>query len=259
MESIFLTEIYDVVVAVMAVLAVVVFVALQRVEAAYGMTYNSKWGPSFGNKIAWVLMELPAFLVMIILWATSPHEASIATEVMAFFFLFHYFQRTFIFPFLMRGKSRMPMSIMFMGMLFNIINAYMIGGWLFWVASPERYPESWLWSPIFLAGTLIFLGGMIINIHSDHVIRNLRKPGDTGHYIPYGGLYRYVTGANYFGEFVEWVGYAILTWSVAGFVFALWTFANLAPRAKTLTRKYEERFGVEYRQLHRHHIIPFLY
>ena len=52
---------------------------------------------------------------------------------------------------------------------------------------------------------------------------------------------------------------AILTWSPAGLLFAIWTFANLAPRAKALTEKYEEEFGDEYRELHKKHLIPFIW
>lgn len=243
----------------MAVLAVIVFFALQRVEAAYGMTYSKKWGPSVNNKAGWILMEAPAFFAMGAIWLLSARATSAAPCVMASLFMLHYFQRTFIFPLLMRGKSRMPLAITVMGMVFNTINAYMIGGWLFFVSPPDHYTPSWLTSPLFILGTVIFLSGMAINIHSDHVIRTLRKPGDTGHYIPRRGLYRYVTGANYFGEFTEWTGFAILTWSVPGAVFALWTFANLAPRAKSLYGKYASRFGSEFTSLNRRYIIPFIY
>lgn len=259
MEDIFNPEIFDTVTAAMAVLAVVVFIALHRVEAAYGMTYSRKWGPSVGNRAGWVVMEAPAFICMALIWLSSPRYAEAAPCVMALLFEIHYFQRTFIFPALMRGKSRMPMAIVAMGMVFNTINAYMIGGWLFYVAPDGRYTVGWLLSPLFLLGCLVFFTGMAINMHSDHVIRNLRKPGDTRHYIPRKGLYRYVTGANYFGEFTEWTGFAILTWSVPGAVFALWTFANLAPRARSLHRRYSAEFGDEFTSLRLRYIIPFIY
>ncbi len=243
----------------MTLLAAVVFFALQKVEAAYGMTYNPKWGPSLNNKVAWVLMEAPAFFLMALIWILSPRATEIAPCIMAGLFELHYFQRSFIFPFLMRGKSRMPLAIMLMGIIFNSINAYMIGGWLFHVAPAGLYTSHWLLSPQFIIGTIIFFAGMAINIHSDHVIRSLRKPGDTGHYIPRKGFYRYVSGANYFGELTEWIGFAILTWSAAGAVFALWTFANLAPRAKSLYARYTDRFGEEFTSLRLRYIIPFIY
>lgn len=88
----------------------------------------------------------------------------------------------------------------------------------------------------------IFIG-MTINLHADHVIRNLRKPGDTRHYLPEKGFYRYVTSANYFGELVEWTGFALLTASPAAWVFVWWTAANLVPRADAIYKRYCEEFG----------------
>lgn len=243
----------------MAVLAVIVFFALHRITAGYGMMGSPKWGPSINNRLGWVIMELPAFACMAVLWALSPRASQAAPCVMAALFELHYFQRTFIFPFLIRGNNRMPWAIILMGMVFNAINAYMIGGWLFYLAPENLYTPSWLLSPLFILGTLIFFVGMAINLHSDHVIRSLRRPGDTKHYIPQKGMYRFVASANYFGETVEWLGFAILTWSVAGVVFLLWTFANLAPRARSIHKKYCEEFGNDYVSLHRRFIIPFLY
>lgn len=259
MVTIFSPEFFDAVTAGMAVMAVIVFIALRKVEAAYGMTYSPKWGPAVNNRAGWVIMESPALLCMAAIWMSSPRSSDTAPCVMAALFGIHYFQRTFIFPLLMRGRSLMPWAIVGMGMLFNTINAYMIGGWLFYVAPPDFYTPSWLASPVFILGTAIFLAGMAINLHSDHVIRNLRKPGDSGHYIPRRGLYRHVTAANYFGEFTEWTGFAILTWSAPGAVFALWTFANLAPRARTLHMRYVREFGDRYTSLRRKYIIPFIY
>jgi 3-oxo-5-alpha-steroid 4-dehydrogenase 1 len=178
---------------------------------------------------------------------------------MAALFLFHYFQRSFIFPMLIRGKSRMPLAIIAMGVIFNLVNAYMLAGQLFYVATADTYTTAWLYSPQFIIGTAVFFVGMAINWQSDYIIRHLRRPGDTAHYIPRGGMFRYVTSANYFGEFTEWVGYAVLTWSTAGCVFALWTFANLAPRAVKLHQRYCNEFGNEYRQLCRRYILPFIY
>ena len=108
------------------------------------------------------------------------------------------------------AKSQMPLSIISMGILFNSLNALMQAGWLFYVSPEGLYTEAWLTTPQFIIGTVIFLAGMAINIHSDHVIRTLRKPGDTNHYFPTRGMYRYVTSGNYFGECVEWLGFACL-------------------------------------------------
>lgn len=262
-------DLYYILMIAMAVIGVIVFIALFYLKAGYGYLSSSNWGPKISNKIAWVLMEAPSFFFM--LWYTLryafsdyPGKASgnsdLVLYVIAGLFLFHYFQRSFIFPLLMRGKSKMPIAIMAMGLVFNTLNSYFIGTWLFCGHYADgMYGIEWLRNPRFLIGLAIFITGMLINLQSDHIIRHLRKPGDTKHYIPRKGLYKYVTSANYFGEFVEWCGFAVLSWSLPGLLFALWTFANLGPRAKSLTEKYEEEFGDEYKELHKKNMIPFIW
>ena len=90
------------------------------------------------------------------------------------------------------------------------------------------------------------------------VDKKLRKPGDTAFHIPMGGMFRYVSAANYFGELTEWVGWAIMTWSLPGLVFAIWTFANLGPRAHRHHNWYNQKFGDAYPK-DRKRMIPFLY
>lgn len=260
MQEIFNPEVFNTVLSVMALSAVVVFLCLLKVEAGYGVAYTKKWGPAVNNKLGWILMEAPVFFAMLWLWLSSDRRGDTVLVVMALLFLFHYFQRSFVFPFLIKGKSVMPLSVILMGVTFNTLNAYMIGGWLFYVSPVDYYGGvSWLMSPMFIVGCVIFFVGMAINWHSDYIIRHLRKPGDTGHYIPRGGMFRYVTSANYFGEFLEWCGFALLTFSAAGAVFALWTFANLAPRARKLHQRYECEFRDEYKKLNRKYILPYIY
>ncbi len=250
---------FNIFLSVMALTAVVVFVALHFVEAGYGVMYTRRWGVTVNNRIGWIMMEAPVFVAMALLWWFSGRRTETAPVVMFLLFELHYFQRSFVFPFLIKGKGKMPLSIIVMGVVFNTLNALMQGGWIFYVSPEGRYPVSWLWSWQFIAGTAVFFAGMWINIQSDSIIRNLRRPGDTGHYIPRGGMFRYVSSANYFGEWVEWTGFAILTWSWAGAVFSLWTFANLAPRACKLRQRYEKEFGDEFIRLRRRSIIPFIY
>lgn len=252
-------QIYKIILEVMTVLAVVVFVALQYFKAGYGYLRSSRWGMMIDNKAGWVIMELPVFLAMLIFFLITGSYVNMAVSVMTLLFLTHYLQRSLIFPFLMHGKSKMPIAIIAMGIVFNLANVYMQGSWLFLYAPEGRYGIEWLWSPQFITGTLIFMFGMIVNLHSDYIIRHLRKPGDTNHYIPMGGMFKYVSSANYFGEITEWFGFAILTWSVPGAIFCIWTFANLAPRANSLYEKYAEEFGERFTKLKRKRVIPFIY
>lgn len=49
-------------------------------------------------------------------------------------------------------------------------------------------------------------------------------------YLP-GGMFTYVSGANFFGEIVEWAGFAIACWSLPSLAFFLFTAFNIGPRA----------------------------
>ncbi len=250
---------YNLFLIVMAAIAAAVFISLFFVDAGYGKFYTRKWGPAINNRLGWVLMECPVFFLMLALWLCSDHRGEIAPLVMLLIFEAHYFQRSFIFPLLIRGKGRMPLSIIVMSVLFNSLNALAQGGWLFYFAPDGMYTTAWLLDPRFIAGTLVFAFGMYVNISSDSIIRHLRKPGDNAHYLPKGGMFRYVTSANYFGELLEWVGFAILTWSWAGALFAAWTFANLGPRAARIYEHYSEEFTDEFDKKKLKRMIPFIY
>ena len=129
-----------------------------------------------------------------------------------------------------------PMS----AVVFNVFNGYLNGRQLAWAA--DSYSPEWLRDPRFIIGVLLFLGGFAINIYSDQVLIRLRTKSGAGYAIPQGGLYRWISCPNYFGELIEWCGWAILTWSMAGLVFAVWTAANLVPRAISNHRWYREQF-----------------
>ena len=251
-------HIYFTLLRIMPILAVVVFIALFFIKAGYGMFQTKQWGFTVNNKLGWVLMESPAFLLMLYLWCASTQTISSVPFIFFLLFEVHYFQRSFVFPFLMSGKSRMPVSIMLMGITFNLINAFLLGESLFYHIPEGWYTTEWLIAPHFIIGFIIFIVGMVINLHSDHVIRHLRQPGDTRHYLPNKGMYSYVTSGNYFGELTEWTGFAIMTSSLAAWIFVIWTFANLAPRAHSIRKKYCQEFGAE-AVGKRKCLIPFIY
>lgn len=254
---------------VMLGVAAIVFISLYFVNAGYGQFTSNKWGKTINNKLAWFLMEFPIFLAMIVIWLCSPHRFEIVPLVFLIIFEIHYFQRSIIFPWLLKGKkSQMSLAVMFMGISFNILNAMMQGYWIFFESFKCNYHVwglsysdiEWLWSPQFIIGTCIFFIGFYINLRSDYIIRHLRKSDDDNkHYLPNGFMFNYVTSANYFGELTEWLGFAILTWSLSGWVFFIWTFANLVPRANAIYKRYKVEFGpeVEARKLKR--VFPFIY
>ena len=256
---------YDVCI-IMLIIGVVVWISLYFVDAGYGKMTTDKWGPAINNKIGWMLMECPVFLVVLYFWAKSPVRFNVPYLLFFLFFELHYLHRTFIAPFLMRGKSKMPLAIMFFSVAFNLVNGYLQGKWLFELAPTHPdyqvlYTQTWLNDWRFILGSVIFFGGMALNWQSDYIIRHLRKPGDTKHYLPKGGMYNYVTSANYLGEIIEWMGWAILTWSLSGFVFFFFTMSNLVPRSHSIYKKYQNEFADEFeaRRPKLKRILPFIY
>lgn len=252
-------EIFNYLIDGMMAMAVVVFVSLYFVNAGYGQFRTRQWGWSIDNRVAWTLMEAPVFLVMLAIWAQSAQKWALPQLVLFGLFELHYFQRSFVFPWLMTGRSRMPLAIMLMGITFNVINGLMQGGGLYWFPNPD-FAEGGAyllrWNAI--VGILMFLAGLCINWHSDHVIRHLRQPGDTRHYLPQRGMYRYVTSANYLGELMEWVGFAIAANTLVAWVFPIWTAANLVPRAHAIHKRYRQEFG-DKAVGSRKRVIPFIY
>ena len=114
---------------IMAIVALVVFVSLFFVDAGYGKLVN--------NKLGWVLMESPVFVAMLLLWLFSDRRGDLVRLAFLFLFELHYLQRSFVFPFRMRGDSVMPLSIVLMGVTFNVANALMQGGWIYYISPAE--------------------------------------------------------------------------------------------------------------------------
>jgi steroid 5-alpha reductase family enzyme len=136
-------------------------------------------------------------------------------------------------------NPKMPISIAISAFCFNLVNVSIQAFGIFYFTS---YSSDWLSSNTFFIGLSLFFIGMFINIRSDYLIVGLRKRMGPGYHLPNKFLHKYVSSPNYFGEIIEWIGWAILTWSISGLVFLLWTIANLFPRAIAHHKWYQEKF-----------------
>jgi protein-S-isoprenylcysteine O-methyltransferase Ste14 len=221
--------------------AAVVFASLFWKTAPYGRHAREGWGPEINRTLGWVIMEAPSALGFVFWYLVAPRPPSVTAWVFLGLWELHYVNRTFIFPFRMRGgQRRMPITVPLLAVGFNSVNAYLNARYL--TAIGPEYPVSWLSEPRFVVGAALFVIGFGINYQSDAILRGLRKGNDSGYQIPRGGLYRFVSCPNYFGEILEWTGWALATWSPAGLTFVIWTAANLVPRAVSHHRWYRERF-----------------
>jgi len=235
-------------------LAVVTFVALQFIVAPYGRHGRSGWGPTVPARVGWIVMETPATLLFLGVYLTGERRAEVVPLVLLVLWQSHYLWRAFGYPFRLRASGRMPISLMAMAIAFNSLNAYINARW---ISAVGHYATSWLLDPRFLVGVALFVGGYALNHASDHTLRTLRRPGETGYRIPYGGGYRWVSSPNYLGEIVEWFGWALATWSLPGLAFALYTTANLAPRAMANHQWYRSTFA-DY-PARRRALVPYLW
>lgn len=247
-------EIHSLIVWFIFTMAAITFVTVVFITAPYGRHMSEGWGPTIAARTGWILMETPPVLVFFAFYSTGQFRAEVVPLILLAVWQSHYIYRAYIFPFKTRAtEKRMPVLILGLALVFNSLNAYINARW---ISHFGEYAVDWLTDPRFILGIALFLGGMFINRQSDNILINLRKPGETGYKIPQGGLYRYVSCPNYLGELLEWLGWALATWSLAGLAFAIYTAANLAPRAFTNHKWYQEKFPDYPEQ--RRALIPFL-
>jgi protein-S-isoprenylcysteine O-methyltransferase Ste14 len=222
-------------------LAAITFVALLYINAPYGRHERRGWGPTLPNRLGWLIMESPSVFIFAALFWIGQAPKTLPMLVFCALWLAHYIHRAFIYPFMIsNSKKLMPMVVTLLAIAFNFGNAYINGRYLFSLSG--GYSQNWIFTPQMLVGLSLFLTGFIINRWADRILLNLRQPGETDYKIPFGGLYRWISCPNYFGEIIEWAGWAIATWSLPGLAFAIWTFANLAPRARAHHTWYHSHF-----------------
>nr|XP_033791339.1 3-oxo-5-alpha-steroid 4-dehydrogenase 2 isoform X1 [Geotrypetes seraphini] len=221
----------------------------------YGRYLDLKAKTSFlcPAKHSWFIQELPCFLVPVLLILHSPQPGSPGCKLLCFLFCIHYFHRTFIYAALTKGRPT-PLRIVIQAVIFCTFNGFLQGHCMVY---GTEYPATWFTDSRFTSGILLFFIGMGINIHSDHLLRKLRKPGELTYKIPQGGLFNYVSGANFLGEIVEWIGYAIATWTLPAFSFAFFTLCSIGPRAYHHHRYYLQVFP-DYPKS-RKALIPFIF
>lgn len=235
------------------ILAPLIFILLFFITAPYGRFVRKGWGAAISSRIAWIIMESPSLVIPIAL--TILRGPTTGIVILLAIWLSHYFHRSVIYPFRISDPQK-PFSLIILswGFLFNLMNSYI--NFRFITVFAERYDVTWFSDWKFIAGLVLFLCGFVINKQSDAILRGLRSGGKRGYSIPTGGLYRWVSAPNYLGEIIEWGGWALLTWSLPGMAFFLFTIANLFPRAIKNHKWYRESFASYPKE--RKALIPFI-
>mmetsp|Transcript_15852 Transcript_15852/g.29922 ORF Transcript_15852/g.29922 Transcript_15852/m.29922 type:complete len:157 (-) Transcript_15852:40-510(-) len=131
-------------------------------------------------------------------------------------------------------------SVLSSAFLFCIVNGFLQA---MYYCSYQVYPKTYHLSPLFQIGCVLWCTGFIINLHADAILLKLRdSPPKNAYKIPQGGLFRYISCANFFGEIVEWLGYAIASQSLPAWAFFAWVCANLIPRGYAHHEWYLTKF-----------------
>lgn len=230
------------------------FFLLLKVTAPYGRHASAKWGPQINNNLGWILMEAPVMVLLMYYVIVYAENQTAVTITLITAFMFHYINRTFIFPFRIRTSGKkMPLIIVGSGILFNLVNGFSLG---YYFANFASYPENYFTQPMFIAGMSLFITGIFINWKADNMLIQLRMPGETGYKIPRGWLFNYISCPNLFGEIIEWTGFAIMCWNLPAISFLVWTAANLIPRAISHHKWYKSEF--ENYPVSRKALIPFI-
>ena len=225
----------------MFAMAIVTFAVLLRLKAPYGRYYAGHgWGPALPNRVGWVLMELPAAIAFAVIYFIGSSASEPVPLIFFGIWQCHYLNRALVYPLRTRtAGKRVPLAVGASGIGFNVVNAYVNARF---VSEFGAYGVGWLADPRFLGGLAILVAGLALNIHSDNILLGLRGPGESGYAIPRGGGFRYVSCPSYLGEMVEWLGWAVATWSYSGLAFFAYTAANLVPRALSHHKWYLDRF-----------------
>jgi len=208
----------------------------------FGRHTHHRFGPTMSNRAGWILMESPAvwlFTIVFLQGVTTQQPAAWMFWVM---WMIHYVNRTLIYPFRTRTSGKqIPVIIVLSAFGFQFVNGIFNG--LSLGLFGTAYTLSWIGSPAVWIGFALFVGGWLINLWSDGILLRLRQPGDTSYRIPHGGLFEWVSCPNFFGEMLQWTGWALMCWNIAALSFAVWTFANLLPRAVAHHRWYRNQFA----------------
>ena len=283
---------YETVLVIAIAIIPLTMLFFSHVPTPYGRFYRENiWGPTLDEKNAWAIMEATGLVMFLLFYFIyGCNKFSVMPLVFLALWTFHYINRSIIYPYLIMKQKykKFPLILVILGFFYLSIFAYLNA---VNVSCNPKYTYEWLKSPAFIIGIIVFFIGFMINVWSDIKLRknnvidekeiedfeNNYKFYEEGgfdfnnmfntdiyyenhtkkHYqIPQGGLYEYISSPNYFGEIIEWSGWAIATWSLPGLLFALGAISCIGVRSLHTHRWYKKHYK-DYPK-NRKALIPFL-
>ena len=195
-----------------------------------------------------------------LLTAGAPHRSAApvppASVTLFTLWIAHYVHRGILHPLLMRYRAvRVPALITIAGLLPNSLFAWLNAAAI--ACLEPAISQTWHADPRFGIGVFIYAVGFAVNRTSDWKLRSLRSDQSAAYAIPHGGMFTYVSCANYFGELVQWGGWALASGSWAGLLWWLFALSTFVPRARATHAWYRATFP-EYPS-QRKALIPFIW
>jgi steroid 5-alpha reductase family enzyme len=264
---------YKIILIISITIIPIIILFFLRIPAPYGIFYRKNIsGPSLNKNIGWFIMESPGlFMFLVFYFAYGTHKFNFIPLFLLSLWMLHYINRSLIFPFytMKENYKKMPLMLVFFGflyiMMFSYLNAINI-------SSNPKYTIKWMKNPVFIIGVIIFFIGFFINVWGDYKLQqykdetknsakielyesdefNFNKLFNKNTYftnndkkdyqLPNNGLYNYVTSANYLGEIIEFIGWAVMTWSLPGLLFSIGSISCIGIRALYTHEWYKNNF-----------------
>ncbi|KAJ1546221.1 3-oxo-5a-steroid 4- dehydrogenase, partial [Cladochytrium tenue] len=242
----------------------------KRLKADYGVTDGDTvtfkdLGPQIAWRTVFVLEYLgplvihPAlfFLPEVFYGAPAPRRSTLQIIALVMV-LVHYLKREFETLFVHRfSLDTMPLR----NLPKNCFHYWITGGVLL------AYP---IYQPNFEGGLLggvkgdllypligLFVYAEVSNLITHLILADLRPPGSKVRKIPFGYGFNYVSCPNYFYESMAWLLYAVITGSVAAYLFFAVGAGQMYLWAVKKHKRYLREFGDKYPK-NRTAIVPFL-
>ena len=205
----------------------------------FGRAGGQPKGTHIPARTGWFLMELPALVILPVTYVVGTN-GSPAGNLLVGVWTAHYSHRTLIWPWLVqRRDSRMPLITCAAGFTFNVVNGVLFS---WYMTRLTVYTDEWLGDSRFMTGATVMAIGAALNVWSDYYLARLRNAKPDQAVQPMRGPFRLVSCPNLTGEMLEWAGFALMCWSPPAMAFAVWTAANLTPRALWRLGWYHRQF-----------------
>tara|TARA_S200000501_G_scaffold359514_1_gene385528 strand:+ start:7005 stop:7751 length:747 start_codon:yes stop_codon:yes gene_type:complete len=247
-----LSNLYNLILIPWLILAIISFLLLFKITAPYGKFSDRKYGVLINYKLGWFIQEIISPLFLFYFFYTGDIEKTFIHWFLIIIWVLHYINRSIIFPLRLKKSSKMPISVILSAIFFNIINGFTNG---YYLGNLAAFSDEYFLNINFIMGLLFFIIGVSINVNADNILIKIRNQ-NKGYQIPNGKLYNFISCPNYLGEMIEWIGFALMCWSLPSLLFAIWTIANLFPRAIAQHKWYKNKFDYP---PNRKAIIPYIF